>query len=121
MLQLNKFTVTHRYDFRVLIDNLTVTINPGDKLALIGEEGNGKSTLLKAIYDMRLIEDYAEVTGQLINKTILMGYLPQTMPEFLNDVSINHYLFDIQVNIHEIPKVILLLLFLEKEFLRRRK
>ncbi len=94
MLQLNKFTITHRYDFRVLIDNLTVTINPGDKLALIGEEGNGKSTLLKAIYDMRLIEDYAEVTGQLINKTILMGYLPQTMPESLNDVSINNYLFD---------------------------
>ena len=35
---------------RYLIKNLNLVLNNNDKLAIIGEEGNGKSTLLKAIY-----------------------------------------------------------------------
>lgn len=34
---------------RVLVKDLTITLNPKDRIALIGEEGNGKSTLLKVI------------------------------------------------------------------------
>ena len=34
---------------RYLVKNLSFTINQGDKLAIIGEEGNGKSTLLKTL------------------------------------------------------------------------
>lgn len=34
---------------RYLVKNLSFTVNPKDKLAIIGEEGNGKSTLLKAL------------------------------------------------------------------------
>ena len=32
---------------KYLIRNLSLSLNNGDKLAIIGEEGNGKSTLLK--------------------------------------------------------------------------
>ena len=34
---------------RYLIKSLTLNLNKNDKLAIIGEEGNGKSTLLKCI------------------------------------------------------------------------
>ena len=34
---------------RYLVKNLSFTLQRGDKLAIIGEEGNGKSTLLKSI------------------------------------------------------------------------
>jgi len=32
---------------RYLVKDLSLTLNEKDKLAIIGEEGNGKSTLLK--------------------------------------------------------------------------
>ena len=59
MLQIKNLTITHKKDLRELIRNLSFTLNPGDKMAIIGEEGNGKSTLLKLITDEKLTEDYA--------------------------------------------------------------
>jgi len=59
---------------RYLIMNLTITLNHGDKLALIGEEGNGKSTLLKAIVGMA---EYAKTDGIIDHKNNIIGYLKQ--------------------------------------------
>lgn len=58
MLTINHLTITHQKDLQTLIDDLSLVVNGGDKLALIGEEGTGKSTLIKAIYDTGLIADY---------------------------------------------------------------
>ena len=55
--------VTHLADLRPLIQNLTFTLSSGDRLAVIGEEGDGKSTLLKLLYDPELIAGYAAFTG----------------------------------------------------------
>ena len=49
MLTVNQLTLTHRKDLTVLVDSLAFTLNDGERLALIGEEGNGKSTLLHLI------------------------------------------------------------------------
>ena len=49
MLTVNQLTLTHRKDLTVLVDSLFFTLNDGERLALIGEEGNGKSTLLHLI------------------------------------------------------------------------
>lgn len=49
MLTVNQLTMTHRKDLTVLVDSLSFTLNDGERLALIGEEGNGKSTLLHLI------------------------------------------------------------------------
>ena len=59
MLQIKQLTITHKMDFRVILKDFSFVLNPGDKVVLIGEEGNGKSTLLKWIYDPELIEGYA--------------------------------------------------------------
>ena len=49
MLTVNQLTLTHRKDLTILVDSLSFTLNDGERLALIGEEGNGKSTLLHLI------------------------------------------------------------------------
>ena len=54
-------------------------LNPGDKAVIIGEEGNGKSTLLKLIYDPGLIESYAEYSGEIITMGAKLGYLGQEL------------------------------------------
>jgi ATPase subunit of ABC transporter with duplicated ATPase domains len=60
MFQIKNVTLVHRKDLRTIIDDLSLTLNYGDRAVMIGEEGNGKSTLMKWIYDPSLIEDYVE-------------------------------------------------------------
>ena len=79
MLQIQNLTVTYRRDQRVLVDHFSMTLNSRDKAVLIGEEGNGKSTLLKWIHDPSLIEDYAEASGTRIMNHETTGYLPQQL------------------------------------------
>jgi len=68
-------------DLRVLVEGLTFSLNPGDKMAVIGEEGNGKSTLLKLIYDENLTEPYAQWDGQIQTDGMVLGYLSQELPD----------------------------------------
>ena len=75
MLQLKDVSVTYKKDLRVLISKLSFVLNPGDKAALIGEEGNGKSTLMKLIYDEKTVEDYVEFSGEIIRTDCVFGYL----------------------------------------------
>ncbi len=79
MLQIKNLTITHIKDNRVLLQDLSFTLNAGDKAAIIGEEGNGKSTLLKLIYDESLVEDYIDYTGEIIKNHVHIGYLPQEL------------------------------------------
>ena len=58
---------------RDLLDEITVLINPGERIGLVGPNGAGKSTLLKII--MR-IEEKDSGTIVLSNEETL-GYLPQ--------------------------------------------
>ena len=76
---------------RKLIDNLSFTLNPGDKMAVIGEEGNGKSTLLKAIYDSSIIADYCSVKGTIDKSKEVIGYLEQKLAPEWHDVRIEDY------------------------------
>ena len=49
MLQIKNLTVTHKKDMRTLVEDFSFVLNKGDRAVMIGEEGNGKSTLLKLI------------------------------------------------------------------------
>ena len=51
MLQIKNLSITHKQDLRVILNDFSRVLNDGDKAVIIGEEGNGKSTLLKWIYD----------------------------------------------------------------------
>ncbi len=63
---------------RKITENFSFTLNDGDKAAIIGEEGNGKSTLLKLIYDESLVDGYCEYWGEVI-KSGRFGYLAQEL------------------------------------------
>ena len=79
MLQVKNLTVTHKKDLTTLVEGLSFVLAPGDRAALIGEEGNGKSTVLKLLYDSALAEPYAEWTGEIVDKGVRKGYLAQEL------------------------------------------
>ena len=81
MLQVRKLHIAMKKDLRELVRDLTFALNPGDKAAIIGEEGNGKSTLLKLIYDENLVEGYVEWSGTIQKDGMILGYLSQELPE----------------------------------------
>jgi len=80
MLQLKNVTITHHKDLRTILEEFQFVLNPGDRAVLIGEEGNGKSTLLKWIYNPELVKDYVEAEGECIHTGERLGYLPQELP-----------------------------------------
>ena len=81
MLQVRKLHIAMKKDLRELVRDFTFALNPGDKAAIIGEEGNGKSTLLKLIYDENLAEGYVEWSGTIQKDGMILGYLSQELPE----------------------------------------
>lgn len=80
MLQIKNLTIIHKKDLRTMIEDFSFVLNPGDKAVLIGEEGNGKSTLMKWIYAPESIEDYVEAEGERICSGEKLGFLPQELP-----------------------------------------
>ena len=79
MLQIKNLTITHRKDLRVILDNFNMVLNPGDKAVIIGEEGDGKSTLIRWIYDPELVDSYAECEGMRSLGNERLGFLPQEL------------------------------------------
>lgn len=60
---------------RVLFDDLSFIINEKDKIALVGKNGAGKSTMLKILAGVR--KDYKG--SVIIPEGKIVGYLPQVM------------------------------------------
>ena len=96
MLEVNNLSVS--ISDRYLIKNLSFVLNTGDKLAIIGEEGNGKSTLLKSILG---ICDYAKIEGKINNKGNRIGYLEQSINEIDLKKTVYNYLFKDDDNYYE--------------------
>lgn len=81
MPEIRNLTIQHRASGRTLVSDLSFTIQAGDRIAIIGEEGNGKSTLLKYLYDPALVASYADVAGSVRMDGRRTGFLYQELPE----------------------------------------
>ena len=68
---------------RMLFDHISLGINEGDKIGVIGINGTGKSTLLKIIAGLEDMDDGKRTCGNKLR----IAYLPQT-PEFDDTKSI---------------------------------
>lgn len=49
MIVINRLSLAHRTDGRVMVQPFDCTIQKGDKVGIIGEEGTGKSSLLHVL------------------------------------------------------------------------
>ncbi|MBO4653146.1 MAG: ABC-F family ATP-binding cassette domain-containing protein [Lachnospiraceae bacterium] len=81
MFQIKNVTITHNKDLHTILQNFSLVLNDGDRVVMIGEEGNGKSTLMKWIYDPELVDDYVDYKGERVMSGEKLGYLPQELPE----------------------------------------
>ena len=104
MLQIKKLNLTHKKDLRVILDDFNLVLNDGDKAVIIGEEGNGKSTLMKWIYDPSLIENYIEADGERVMGNERLGYLPQEMPDEDKKKTVYEYFSEEEVFWEKTPK-----------------
>jgi len=91
MLQIKNLSITHKKDLREILQDFSCVLNAGDKAVIIGEEGNGKSTLLKWIYEPEIIESYAEGKGERVVTRERLGYLPQELPTEDKEKSVYEY------------------------------
>ncbi|MBR5974134.1 MAG: ATP-binding cassette domain-containing protein [Clostridiales bacterium] len=75
LISVNK--VSKSYHSRLLLDHVSFSIDRGDKIALIGSNGTGKSTLFKMIRG-----DVKPDEGEILHHgTAIAGYLTQNMEE----------------------------------------
>ena len=81
MLEIQHLSLTLKKDNRPLLRDFSFVLGPRDKAALIGEEGNGKSTLLQALCRREQVEAYCDVEGRVFTGNSRLGYLAQEMPE----------------------------------------
>ncbi len=83
---MNLFTmenISKSYTDKILFDRISLGINEGDKIGVLGINGTGKSTLLKIIAG----EEEADEGSIVMGKSVRIAYLPQT-PVFDMDLSI---------------------------------
>ena len=104
MLQIRNLTITHRKDLRIILEKFNMALNDGDKAVIIGEEGNGKSTLMKWIYNPELAEDYSECEGERVTSGEVLGYLPQELPEADKAKTLYEYFSEAQFFYDKGPK-----------------
>ena len=104
MLQIQHVSLVHRKDLRTIVDDVSFSLQPGDKAVIIGEEGDGKSTLLKWIYDPALIHSYAQASGKRILHGNILGYLPQELTKAEKEMTIYEYYCHSPVFFDRTPK-----------------
>lgn len=68
-------------------NNLSFSLQKGDKLAIIGEEGNGKSTILKIIARPEEVVSYATFSGTINTFNNKIGYFEQFLDSGWNGKS----------------------------------
>lgn len=83
MILLNAEGIRKSYSEKILLDGVSLGINEGDKIGLIGVNGTGKSTFLKILAGV----DEAEAGTVISGNGVRIGYLPQN-PDFDGDLTV---------------------------------
>ena len=68
--------ITMSYEGTKVIDNLSVTVDIGDYLCIVGENGTGKTTLLKGLLGLKKLDSGKISFSENMSHTKI-GYLPQ--------------------------------------------
>lgn len=106
--------ISKSYSNNLVFENLNLNILPGDKIALIGPNGVGKSTLCKII-----VEELSPDSGIVkLGATIQKGFFPQNVAEEIKgDITLYEWLrsFDKKMDSNEIRNALGRMLFSGEE------
>ena len=88
MIDINLNKVSKSYGFDKILNNIDLTVQKGEKVALIGPNGSGKSTILK------IVGRYENVnSGEVsIRKGATLGFLSQVPIEI--DIKVKDYIYN---------------------------
>ncbi len=81
--------ISKSYGTKVLLNNVDLLVNRGDKIALLAKNGTGKSTLLKIIASI----ESSDSQHSLFYHDSRVGYLPQE-PEISENSTLYEFLLD---------------------------
>ena len=106
--------ISKSFDGKVVLKDISFSVNKGDKIALIGPNGIGKTTLLEILVG-NLEPDSGKVTW---GSTVELGYFPQNTTDIVNDdITLYEWLrsFDRNAEIQEIRTCLGRMLFSGEE------
>ncbi len=86
MSVINVEHISKLYGDRMVMDDLSCTVDEGDKIGIIGINGTGKSTLLRIIAG----DEEADSGNVIMMRGLTLGWLPQT-PLFPEDCTVMSY------------------------------
>ena len=100
MIEVNINNIKKTYGFKNVLDDFSLEIHRGERIAIIGDNGCGKSTLLNIIAGQE-----NPLSGNIsIKKGSKMGYLRQQVPNIYNEMVVKNVLYSSVKEIFEIGK-----------------
>lgn len=88
MIEIELNNIKKNYGLKNVLDGVSFEIKTGEKIALIGDNGSGKSTILKIISG----EEKADSGKVNIRKEAEIGYLKQMYPNENDSIVVEEYL-----------------------------
>ena len=79
---------------KLIVDSVTMKVDHGQILGILGESGAGKSTFIKGLLGMRKITGFCQIFGLNINKRTskkirpLYGYVPQDLGKIYHNFTV---------------------------------
>lgn len=110
MIEIELNNIKKNYGLKNVLDGVSFEIKTGEKIALIGDNGSGKSTILKIISG----EEKADSGKVNIRKKAEIGYLKQVYPNENDSIVVEEYLkrsfkkyFDMEKRLKELEVLML--------------
>ena len=110
MIEIELNNIKKNYGLKNVLDGVSFEIKTGEKIALIGDNGSGKSTILKIISG----EEKADSGKVNIRKEAEIGYLKQVYPNENDSIVVEEYLkrsfkkyFDMEKRLKELEDLML--------------
>lgn len=110
MIEIELNNIKKNYGLKNILDGVSFEIKTGERIALIGDNGSGKSTILKIISG----EEKADSGKVNIRKEAKIGYLKQVYPNENDSIVVEEYLkrsfkkyFDMEKRLKELEVLML--------------
>ena len=102
MIEISLNNIKKSFGFKYILNGLSVEINTGDKVSLIGDNGCGKSTILKIINSL----EFSDSGSVAIRNGATIGYLAQQPEDIYGEKIVKDILYGSLKNIIDLKIVL---------------